>query len=315
MRIAALAVAALATVATHALAQPYPAKPIRLVVPNPPGGTVELVARSIAPSIEALGQPVVIELKPGGNGLIGLDAAARAPADGYTLVMATTAIVTAPLLLKVPFDGMNAFTPVAAVGSTPNVFVANPAVPASSIQELVALSHTTPINCAASTPASAINLAVARFKLLSHADFNVVPYQGGVQSVMSAVGGHASIAFAPVSDAAPHIASGKLRAIAVTSLERYDRIPDVPTLAESGYPGFQAIQWFGVAAPAGTPREVIEKLSAAILRAVEQPEVRARFASLGIQPMPMGPEKFAEHLKSESRIFAEVIRVTGIKVE
>jgi tripartite-type tricarboxylate transporter receptor subunit TctC len=240
---------------------------------------------------------------------------ARAAPDGHTLVMATTAMVTAPLVLKLPYDGMNAFVPVAGVASTPNVFVVHPSLPASTIAQLVALAKAQPLNCASSQPASAINLAVERFKLQSHAPLNLIPYQGGVLAVQATVAGQTQVAFAPLSDAAPHIASGRLRAIAVTSLERHGAWRDVPTLAESGYPGFQAIQWFGVAAPAGTPKAVVDKLSAAIVHAAESPELRARFAALGIQPMPMGADRFGAHLRSETASLAEVVRVTGIKGE
>jgi len=308
-------IATLAFIAGTASAADFPSRPLRIIVPNPPGGTVELVARSIAPELEALGQPVIVEPRPGGSSVIGLDVVARAPADGHTLVMATTAMVTVPLLLKPPFAGLEAFAPVAGVASTPNVFVVHPSVRARTLKELVASSRLESLNVAASPPGSSINLAAERFKLLSQADLNLVPYQGGVQAVQAALAGHTTVAFAPVSDAAPHLASGKLRAIAVSSLERHQLIRDVPTIAESGYPGFQALQWFGVAAPAGTPRAVIEKLSAAILRALERPEVRARFAGLGIEPMPMGPDRFAEHLRSETRTFAEVIRAAAIHVE
>lgn len=308
-------VAAFAAMALAASAADFPKRPIRIIVPNPPGGTVELVARSIAPELESLGQPVIVETRPGGNSIIGLDAVARAPADGHTLVMATTAIVTLPLLAKPPFGGLEAFAPVAGLASTPNVFVVHPSVTATTLKELVSLSQATSLNCAASLPASAINLAAERFKRLAHADLNLVPYQGGVQTVQAVVAGHATVGFAPVSDAAPHLASGKLRAIAVSSAERYDLIRDVPTIAESGYPGFQAVQWFGVAAPAGTPAAVVEKLSAVVLRGLERPEVRARFAALGIQPMPMGSRRFAEFLRAETATFSEIVRTTGIRLE
>ena len=257
----------------------------------------------------------MVDVKPGGNSIIGLNTAARATADGHTVVMATSALVTLPLLSKLPFDGLNAFAAVAGIASTPNVFAVHPSVDASSLEELVALSRRAPLNCASAQPASSINLSAERFKLLSHADLNLVPYQGGIQAVQAAVGGHASVVFAPLSDALPHIASGRLRAIAISSPQRHPSLPQVPTIAESGYAGFQAVQWFGVAAPAGTPQAVIDKLAVTVLRAVDSPEVRARLASLGIQPMPLGQEAFANHMRAESRTFAEVLRVTGIKAE
>lgn len=314
MRNIALAASLLLATAA-AVAQAFPSRPIHIVVPNPPGGTVELVARSIAPALEALGQPVVVELKPGGNSIIGLDIVARAKPDGHTLVMATTSMTATPAFMKVPFDGMNAFVPVAGIASTPNIFAVHPSLAVTNLAELVALARKAPVNVATSPPASAINLAAARFKLLSQADLNLVPYQGGVQSVQSVVAGHAQVVFAPVSDALPHIASGRLRAIAVTSAQRQPQLANVPTIAESGYPGFQAVQWFGVAAPAGTPKAVVDMLAAAILGALDNPEVRARFAALGIQPMPLGPAAFGEHMRAESRAFADVIRATGMKAE
>ena len=307
--------AAMLLAAAAAVAQPFPSRPIHIIVPNPPGGTVELVARSIAPALEALGQPVVVELKPGGNSIIGLDSAARAAPDGHTLVMATTALATMSLLPKLPFDGLNAFVPVAGLASTPNMFAVHPSLGVNNLAELVAMARKTPLNVASSGPASAISLAAARFKLLSQADLNLVPYQGGVQSVQAAVAGHAPVVFAPVSDALPHIASGRLRPIAVSSSQRQPQLGNVPTIAESGYAGFQAVQWFGVAAPAGTPKPVVDKLATAILGALENPDVRARFAGLGIQPMPLGAAAFGEHMRNEARTFAEVIRVTGIKAE
>lgn len=315
MRNASMALAILLGLSTAGMAGSFPSRPIHVVVPNPPGGTADLVARSIAPALEALGQPVVVDLKPGGNGIIGLDAVARAPADGHTLVLATTAIVTTPLMLEVPFAGTFAFAPVAGIASTPIAIVVHPSMPVSTIQELVALARSRPVNCAASTPASAINLAVVRFKRLAKADFNVIPYQGGVQAVLAVVGGHASIAFVPVSDAAPHLASGKLRAIAVTSARRDALLPDVPTLAESGYPGFEVVLWIGLAAPAGTPKAVVETLGAAILRRLESADVRERFASLGIRPMPMDAERFGELLRHEVQSFSDDIRTSGFKAE
>lgn len=314
MRTAVFAAAALLA-AAGALGQTFPSRPIHIVVPNPPGGTVELVARSVAPALEALGQPVVVDLKPGGNSIIGLDSAARAPADGHTLVMATSALAILPLLPKLPFDGLHAFVAVAGLASTPNVFAAHPSLGVNSLADVVALSRKAPLNCASSQPASGINLGVARFKLLSHADLNLVPYQGGIQSVQAAVAGHAPLVFAPLSDALPHIASGRLRAIAVSSPQRHPSLPQVPTIAESGYAGFQAVQWFGIAAPAGTPQPVVDKLASAVLRALDSPEVRVRLASLGIEPMRMGPQAFADHMGREARAFAEVARVTGIRAE
>lgn len=313
-RIAVL-VAALA-LSAGSLAQEFPAKPLRMVVPNPPGGTVDIVARAVAKGISrSLGQPVVVDPKPGGNNIIGTETVARAAPDGYTILLAGTHLTINPLLRKLPYDGLNAFAPVALLASTPNVIAVHPSVPAATLKELVALAKAKPLNCATSSVGNGIQLAAERFRHLAGIDLNFIPYQGGVQAALAVAGGHAQILVAPLSDAAPHIASGKLRALAITALHRSEAARDVPTLDESGFPGFEALQWFGAVVPAGTPKPVIERLSAEMRRAVEAPDVVAMFAGLGLSIAPMGPDRFAEFLRSETRMFAAVIRDSHVTVE
>lgn len=306
-------------IAGSAIAQEFPTRALRIVVPNPPGGTVDIVARAVAQGLgPSLGQNVVVELKPGGNNIIGSDMVAKAAPDGHTILMAATHLTINPLVHgKLPYDGLNAFAPVALLASTPNVIAVHPSLPVTSVQELVALAKSRPnaLNYASGNQASGIRLAAERFKSLAGIELNYIPYQGGVQAVMAAVGGHAGVVVAPLSDAAPHIASGKLRALAVTSLQRFELMNDVPTLAESGYPGFQALQWFGAVAPAGTPKTVINRLSVEMRRALEKPEVRAMFAKLGLTPTPLAAEQFEEFLRNETRMFATVIRENNIKAE
>ena len=299
-------------------ADAFPSKPVHIVVPNPAGGTVDIVARAVQQGLaEKLRQPVVIDIKPGGNNIIGTEAVARAAPDGYTLLMGGTHVTINPLVRRLPYDGLKAFAPVALLAATPNVIAVHPSVPAKRIQELIALAKARPnqLNFATSPSGNGIYLAGERFKTLAGIEMNSVPYQGGVQAALAVAGGHAEVLVAPLSDAAPHVASGKLRILAVTSLQRTEMIKDVPTLAESGLDGFQALQWFGAFVPAGTPRAVIDRLSADMLQAVQTPAVHSAFAKLGVSVMPLGPDAFAEFLRSETGMFAAVIRQAGIRAE
>ena len=316
MKSSALAIAII-TFAVSAAAD-YPVKPVHIVVPNPAGGTVDIVARAVAQGMgPSLGQPVVIDVKPGGNNVIGSEAVARAAPDGYTLLMGGTHVTINPLMRKLPYDGLNAFAPVALLAATPNVIAVNASSSARSIAELVALAKARPgaLNCATSTPGNGIHLAAERFRSLAGIEWNYVPYQGGVQAALAVAGGHADLLVAPLSDAMPHVASGRLRILAVTSPARLDAIREVPTLAESGFPGFHALQWFGAFAPAGTPGPVVARLSAEMRGALDNAEVRASFAKLGIVVMPMGPEAFDEFLRVETRAFAATIRENNIKAD
>ena len=299
-------------------AQEFPTKALRIVVPNPPGGTVDIVARAVAKGMgPRLGQGVIVDPKPGGNNVIGTEAVARAAPDGYTILLAGTHLTINPLLRKLPYDGLNAFAPVALLASTPNVIAVHPSVPANTLKELVALAKAKPnaLNCASSTPGNGIHLAAERFRYLAGIEVNFVPYQGGVQATLAVVGGHAEVLVAPLSDAAPHIASGRLRPLAITSLHRYELVKDVPTLDESGFTGFEALQWFGAVVPAGTPKPVIDRLSVEMRHALDAPDVRAMFSSLGLSTAPLGPEQFGDFLRSETRMFAAVIRDSHIKAE
>ncbi len=301
-----------------ATAQEFPTKPLHIVIPNPPGGTVDIVARAVAKGMgPRLGQAIIIDVRPGGNNIIGTEMVARAAPDGYTILLAGTHLTINPLLRKLPYDGLNAFAPVALLASTPNVIAVHPSVSATTLKELVALAKAKPngLNCATSTPGNGIQLAAERFRYLAGIDMNFVPYQGGVQAALAVVGGHAEVLVAPLSDAAPHIASGRLRALAITALHRYDLFKDVPTLDESGFPGFQALQWFGAVVPAGTPKPAIDRLSAEMRHALDAPDVRAMFSSLGLSTAPLGPGEFADFLRSEQRMFAAVIRDSHIKAD
>jgi tripartite-type tricarboxylate transporter receptor subunit TctC len=313
-----LILAAALTFGGSAMAQNFPSRPLHIVVPNPAGGTVDIVARAVQQGLaEKLGQPVIIDLKPGGNNVIGTEFVARAAPDGYTILLGGTHLTINPLVRKLPYDGLNAFAPVALLAATPNVIAVNPSVAANTIQELIALAKARPnrLNFATSPTGNGIYLAGERFKALAGIEMNSVPYQGGVQAALAVAGGHAEVLIAPLSDAAPHVASGKLRVLAVTSAQRVEMLREVPTLAESGLTGFQAQQWFGAFVPAGTPQAVIERLSATMREALEKSAVRTALAKIGVSLMPLGPDELAKFLKGETLMFAEVIRQAGIKPE
>lgn len=306
-------------IATAVMGQEFPSRTLRIVVPNPPGGTVDIVARAVAQQMGArFGQSIVVEPKPGGNSLIGMEMVARAAPDGYTILVAAAGAITInPLVTRMPFDVARAFAPVAMLAGTPNVIAVHPSVPAKSLQELIALAKARPnaLNYASGFQASGMHLAAERLKSLGGFEMNYIPYQGGIQAVLAAVGGHAEVAFVPLSDAAPHIASGRLRALAVTSLERFEQLKDVPTVAESGFPGFESMQWFGALVPAATPKAVIDRLSVEMRRALDNPELRAMFAKQCLIPTPLAPEQFNALLHSETLMYAALIRDVGIKPE
>jgi len=314
-RIASL-IAALALAGASSAAD-FPSRPIHIVVPNPPGGTVDIVARSAAEGMGQIGQPVVVEIRPGGNNIIGSDVVARAVPDGHTILLGGTHTTINPLMRKLPYDGLNAFQPVALLAATPNVIAVNGGSSMRTLADLIASAKSRPgeLNLATSSPGNGIHLTSERFQSLAGIRTNYVPFQGGVQAALAVAGGHADIFVGPLSDAAPHVASGKLRLLAVTSAQRSELAMDVPTLAESGFPGFHAVQWFGVFAPAGTPKAVVDRLSSEMRRAIERDEVRANFAKLGISVMTLGPAEFEEFLRTETRMFASVIRENHIKAE
>jgi tripartite-type tricarboxylate transporter receptor subunit TctC len=306
---------ALAIAAGLAVAQEFPSKPIRIVVPNPAGGTVDIVARTLAQQMSGpLGQNVIVDIRSGGNTIIGSDAVARASADGHTLLMIGTPFALNPLVRSVPYDTAKAFVPVARAASLPYVFAVHPSVPAKSLGELVAIAKARPAHLNYATFAFG-QLVGERFKSLAGIDMNLVPYQGGVQATVSVVGGHAPVLVGPLSDAIPHLGAGKLRALAVTSAERSEVLKEVPTVAESGYPGFEWMSWIGVAAPAGTPKAVVERLSAEIQRAVHTPMTRETFARLSVSPAFMDAQSFAAFIRGETQRYDAIIKQSDIKAD
>lgn len=300
------------------LAQSYPTKPIHLVVPFTPGGSSDILARAIGQKLtEAWGQPVVIDNVPGAGGSVGADRAAKAAADGYTLLMGHigTLAVNPSIYPKLPYDPVKSFTPVAWVASVPNVLVVHPSVPAKSLKELVALTKSKPgqLNYGSGGNGSAAHLATEYLKLQSQTFIVHVPYRGTAPAVTDLVGGQIQLMFTGGPALIPFVKSGQLRALAVSSSKRLDALPDVPTVAESGYKGFEADQWYGVVAPAGTPRDIVLKLNAQINQALASNELKTRLQSEGAIAMPTTPEAFGALIVREIARWKPVVQAGNIK--
>ena len=312
--------AALAVVLSgSALAQSYPSKPVRVVVPFPPGGGTDIVARTVTPRMaEILGQPFIIENRAGAGGNIGTEAAAKSPADGYTLLVASasTAINTT-LIPNLPWDLSRDFAPVVLMVVNNHLLAAHPSLPANNVQELLALARAKPgyITYASYGPGSSAHLTAELFKLMAGVDLLHVPYKGAAPAVNDLLGGQVHIMFADVAALLPHIKSGKLKALGIGATKRFEGLPDVPTIAESGVPGFEAGGFLGLVAPAGTPPAVINALNAAAQKSLAMPDVRERLIALASPPVGGTPEQFGQHIKREMDKWARVIRAANIKPE
>ena len=282
---------------------------------------MDIIARTVGqPLARALGQNVIVDNRPGGGGggIIGTEAVARAPADGHTVLFVGNGFTMNPALRsKLPYDTEKDFTGVARVASNPLVISVHPSVPAKSLKELVALARARPgeLTFASGTAAGGLRLNAERFKAAAGIDIVNVPYQGGVPAVTAVLGGHTSILIVNVSETVPHVASGRLRPLAVTSLERSNALKAVPTVAESGYPGFEALMWYGVVARAVTPTNSIRRMSDEIIRAARLPEVSGGFDRQGLSVAAMGPGEFDAFIRAEIQRNGRIIREIGLKAE
>ncbi|MDB5848954.1 MAG: transporter substrate-binding protein [Rhodoferax sp.] len=307
-----------ATAQTGAAA--YPNKPIRMVVPFTPGGSTDIMGRTIGQQLtQAWGQSVVIDNVPGAGGSIGADKVAKAPADGYTLLMGHigTLAVTPSLYPKLPYDPVKSFAAVAWVARVPNVLVVHPSLPVRTVQELVAYAKANPgkINYGSGGNGSAAHIATEYLKLQTGTQMQHVPYKGTAPAVTDLVGGQIQLMFTGVPAVMAQVKAGQLRALAVSSPHRVKAVPDLPTVAESGYPGFEADQWYGVVAPANTPPDIIAKLNQQINKALSSPEIAERLASEGAEATPNPPQVFAELISTEIKRWRTVIEKGGVKVE
>ena len=316
----ALVVALTALCAWPALAQTYPNKPIVLVVPFAPGGTSELISRLVAQKLsERLGQQMVVENRPGAAGNIAMEQVARATPDGYTLILGHigTLAVNPAMFAKLPYDAVKDFAPVSLIAAVPNIVAINPAVPAKTLREFLELARAKPgsINYGSAGNGSAGHLAMEYLKRVATVDMVHVPYKGTGPMLTDLLAGQTQATFTGSSPLIPQIKSGKLRALAVGSAKRSPSLPDVPTVAESGFAGFETAQWYGIIAPAKTPPAVIQKLSAEIAQVMKLPDVIARLAGDGTVMIGSTPTEFAGYIEAEMKRWGEVVRTANIKAE
>jgi len=307
--------------APAAFAQPsaYPERTVKLIVPFPPGGVTDIVGRIIAQRLsEGLGQTVYVENLGGAAGTIGAASAARARPDGYTLLMATaTHAINATLMPNAGFDIQKDVVPVTLVASVPLLLAVNPSLPANDVQGLVALAKKEPgkLNFASGSTGSASHLAGEMLKSAAGIDMVHVPYKGGGPALQDLIAGHVSIMFENMPSILPYVQSGQLRGLAVTSPKRSSAIPTLPTMIESGFPGFEAGSWYGLFAPPGTPPEVVEKLHGAMVKALASPGMRTQLSKQGAEPIGNTPQEFAAFIRSEVAKWARVIQVSGAKAD
>jgi len=309
-------------VASTAAAQvpAYPTKPIRLVVPFPPGGPLDIVGRTIAQKLsEAWGQSVVVDNRPGAGGNIGADLVAKSPPDGYTILMGalSTHAVNPSLYAKMPYDAVKDFAPITLVAITPNVLVVNASLPVNSAREFVAYAKANSGKLAfgSGSNGSAGHLAGELFKVETATDIVHVPYKGGAPATQALLAGDTQFMFDNLANAMPQVKAGKLKALAVTTAERSKLAPELPTMAEAGLPGFDISTWFGLLAPAGTPKEVIAKWHAEVTKILNSPEMRERLTAQGAEPAPITPDQFAAFIQSEIPKYARIVRISGAKVD
>jgi tripartite-type tricarboxylate transporter receptor subunit TctC len=303
-----------------ASAQGYPSKPIRLICPFPPGGAVDIASRATGAAMtKILGQVVAVENKPGAGGNLGGAEAARSAPDGYTLFMSTSGIqaINPALYAKMPFDPNKDLTPVAPLVSLNNVLVVNPSVPVHSVKELIALAKKQPgkLTYASSGYGTSIQMSGAMFTYLTKTDIVHVPYKGSAPAVTDLLAGQTNMMFDNIPSSLPHIKAGKLRAIATTGTKRDPALPELPTIAESGVPGYESGVWFGLMAPAKTPREIIEKLNAAAVKATEDPEFKKRMTELGYNLIPGTPAHMASMIQDEIKRWAPIVKASGAKID
>ena len=301
-------------------AQSYPAKPIRIVVPFPAGGPLDVTARAIGQKLsEAWGQPVVIDNRPGAGGNIGADLVAKSAPDGYTILEGalSTHAVNVSLYGKMPYDPLKDFAPITLVATTPNVLVVNPGLPVHSVPELVAYAKAHPgaLSFGSGSNGSAGHLAGELFKMEAGVDMVHVPYKGAAPALQGLLAGDTQLMFDNLASSTPQLKAGRLTALAVTTARRTALMPELPTLAESGLPGFDIYTWWGFLAPAGTPKEIVAKWNTEVVRILSTAEMKAFFAQQGAEPAPTTPDQFAELIRSEIPKYAKIVKASGAKVD
>ena len=313
-----LAIISLCAAAAGALAQGYPAKPIRIVVGFPPGGGNDIIARMVGAKMqETWGQPVVIDNKPGANSIIAAEFVAKSVPDGYTLLVnATGGMSVNPVLYaKLPYDSLKDFVAISMVGSFPLVLVVHASVPANSVQELVAYAKANPGKLNYSSGSTAFQVASEMFKQMTGTDIKHIPYKGSAASITAVIAGDVQMTIVDTPPLVPQIRAGKVKALAVTSAKRAPAMSALPTIAESGVPGYEMVLWIGVFAPAGTPRELAEKLNAEVVRIVRLSDIREKLDAMGVEPLGNTQEQMAEWIRREIARYAPVVKAANITAE
>ena len=296
---------------------PWPSKPVRIVVPYAPGGITDTVTRLASPKIqEAIGQPVIVENKVGNGGALGTEYVAKSAPDGYTILMGSAAPQTLNQYIQtLGYDGLRDFAPITLINTNPLVLMVNPALPAQNVRELIALAKAQPGKLNFAGAGGLTQFSGEIFKHMAGVDIVYVPYKGGAPATAAAVSGDAQVTFANYSDALPQIRAGRLRALGITSSRRFPQSPEVPTIAESGIPGYAVDSWNGLFAPAGTPPEIVNRISAAVQQGFRDPALRKRMEDMGATPVGDTPEQFRAFVASEQQKWGNFVRSTGIKVE
>ena len=310
---------ALSCGAAFAQAPAYPVKPVRLILPFPPGAPNDMVGRALGQKLgEQLGENVVPENRAGAGGNVGLGAAAKSPADGYTLVLSTPGIAISPsLYAQLPYDAARDFAPIARVSTIPNVMVVHPSVPAKTLRQFISLARAHPgkLNFGSGGPGTTNHLANELLKSLEKINMVHVPYKGATVGMMALIGGEVDEVILPVASAIPQIRAGRVRALAVLSEARVPTLPEVPTAKEAGVDNFVVSVWYGLFAPAGTPRVIVERLSREVARALDSPDLRKQLAAIGVDPWPGTPEELAGLVRNETARYSKVIKAIGLRLD
>jgi tripartite-type tricarboxylate transporter receptor subunit TctC len=301
-------------------AEAYPSKPIRLIIPFPPGGATDSLGRNVVQRLaEPLRQPIIADNRAGASGIPGLEIASRSPPDGYTIVIgqAGNLAINLAMMGKLPYDPVNAFTPITLLATTPNVLVVHPSLPVRSVKDLVALAKAKPgqINYASSGIGSPGHLTAARFAIAAKISMVHIPYKGAGPALIDVLAGNAHAYFTSPISAQTFVNSGRLRYVAVASAKRSALMPNVPTMAEAGYPEVDTTSWWGLMGPAGMPKEIVERLHGEMIKVLNQPEVKKRLAAEGADAAPTTPAEFSAFIKTEIVKWANLVKVTGVKVE
>jgi tripartite-type tricarboxylate transporter receptor subunit TctC len=303
-----------------AVAQPYPSKPIRVIVAFTPGGVNDIIARVVGQKLgDSLGARVIVDHRPGAAGGIGMGLAAKAAADGYTLAVGNIGVlaVNPHLYSKLPYDALADFAPITLVATVPNMLAVHPSLPVRSVKELIGFGRARPgeLNYASTGPGGTPFLAMELFKVMAKLNIVSVAYKGSAPMLIGLIGGESSLTMIGIPVLLPHVKAGKLRALAVGTPQRVSLLPELPTIAEAGLPGYEATSWYGIVAPATTPQEIVSKLNAEIVKGIASPDAAGRLAAEGAQPSTNTPEQFRELIKSEYLRWGKVMKATGISAE